>query len=109
MKQEQVTVGMQARVKIGSRLAVVTVEREIDRPGRRMQYQCLTADTGRRITATSARLRPMPPPAVLAMVDRMVSASVARAEVAATDPDAIVIDVAVELARWAQEAEAVAV
>lgn len=109
MKQNQVQIGMQARVRIGSRLAVVTVEREIDRPGRRLQYQCLTADTGRRITATAARLRPMPSPAVMQTVDRMVAASVARAEAAAADPDVIVIDVAGELARWAQEAEAVAV
>lgn len=59
MKQDQITIGMQARVKIGSRLAPVTVERVITRHGRRTQYQCLTADTGRRITATAARLRPL--------------------------------------------------
>jgi hypothetical protein len=60
MKQSEITTGMTARVKIGSRLALVTVERVIDRPGRRLQYQCVTGDTGRRITCTAARLRPDP-------------------------------------------------
>lgn len=60
MKQNEITIGMTARVKIGGRLAPVTVERVIDRPGRRLQYQCLTGDTGRRIVCTAARLRPMP-------------------------------------------------
>lgn len=58
MKQCEVTVGTRAFVKIGSRLAPVTVERVIDRGGvRRLHYQCITGDTGRRITCTAARLR----------------------------------------------------
>lgn len=59
MRQNEVTIGMQARVKIGARLAPVTVEREITRHGRRTKFQCLTGDTGRRITVTAARLRPL--------------------------------------------------
>lgn len=58
MKQCEVTAGTRAFVKIGSRLAPVTVERVIDRGGvRRLHYQCITGDTGRRITCTAARLR----------------------------------------------------
>ena len=60
MKQAEVKIGMEARVKIGGRLAPVTVERMIERPGRRTRYQCLTGDTGRRITCTAGRLRPAP-------------------------------------------------
>lgn len=105
MKQEQVQIGMQARVKIGSRLAEVTVLRRLDGRGR-ARFECRTSDTGRLVKATAARLRPMPPPAVLAMVDRMVAASVARA--AATDRDRLVLEAAPapislagELASWA--------
>ena len=58
MKQCEVTAGTRAFVKIGGRLAPVTVERVIDRGGvRRLHYQCRTGDTGRRITCTAARLR----------------------------------------------------
>lgn len=95
MKQEQVTIGMQARVKIGSRLAEVTVLRQLDGRGR-ARFECRTSDTGRLVKATAARLRPVPPPAVLAMVDRMIAASAARA--AAADP--VPLDLAGELAAW---------
>jgi hypothetical protein len=61
MKQCEVTIGTRAFVKIGSRLAPVTVDRVIDRPGRRLQYQCMTGDTGRRIVCTAARLRTAAP------------------------------------------------
>ena len=74
MKQECVTIGMQARVKIGQRLAEVTVLRQIEGRGR-ARFECRTSDTGRLVRATAARLRPMPHPAVRAMVDRMVAAS----------------------------------
>ena len=57
MKQCEVTIGTRAFVRIGSRLAPVTVERAIERHGHRTRYQCLTGDTGRRITCTAARLR----------------------------------------------------
>lgn len=56
MRQDEVTIGMQARVKVGGRLAVVTVLRAL--PGRgRLRYECRTADTGRLIRPTAARLR----------------------------------------------------
>lgn len=93
MKQDQVTIGMQARVKIGSRLAEVTVLRQLDGRGR-ARFECRTSDTGRLVKATAARLRPVPPAAVLAMVDRMIAASVARAELT-VEPN-----VAGELAAW---------
>jgi len=59
MRQEQVTIGMTARVKIGSRLAEVRVLRRLDGRGR-ARFECVTQDTGRVIKATAARLRPMP-------------------------------------------------
>lgn len=60
MKQADVKIGGEYRVKIGGRLAPVTVERSIERHGHRTRYQCLTGDTGRRITCTAGRLRPAP-------------------------------------------------
>jgi hypothetical protein len=62
MKQAEVKIGMVARVKIGSRLAEVTVLRQIDDGGykSRIRFECRTADTGRTIRATAARLRPLP-------------------------------------------------
>jgi hypothetical protein len=100
MKQECVTIGMQARVKIGQRLAEVTVLRRLEGRGRG-RFECRTSDTGRIVKATAARLRPMPPPAVRAMVDRMVAASVARDEIVLAGIDAPAIDLAGELAGWA--------
>jgi len=61
MLTKDIQLGMQARVKIGDRLAVVTVERKANYSGgRRQAWWCRTHDTGRMITATAARLRPMP-------------------------------------------------
>jgi hypothetical protein len=61
MLTKDIQLGMQARVKIGDRLAVVTVERKANYSGgRRQEWFCRTHDTGRMITATAARLRPMP-------------------------------------------------
>jgi hypothetical protein len=100
MKQECVTIGMQARVKIGQRLAEVTVLRQLEGRGR-ARFECRTSDTGRLVRATAARLRPVPPRAVRAMVDRMVAASVARAEIVLAGMDAPAIDLAGELAAWA--------
>lgn len=74
MKQEQVEIGMQARVKIGQRLATVTVLRRLDGRGR-ARWECLTEDTGRSLRATAARLRPLPSPRVRQMVERMVAAA----------------------------------
>jgi hypothetical protein len=96
MKQECVTIGMQARVKIGQRLAEVTVLRQLEGRGR-ARFECRTSDTGRLVKATAARLRPVPPPAVRAMADRMV----ARDEIVLAGNDAPAIDLAGELAAWA--------
>jgi hypothetical protein len=62
MKQNEVKIGMAARVKVGSRLAEVTVLRQLDDGGyrSRIRFECRTSDTGRVIKATAARLRPMP-------------------------------------------------
>ena len=98
MKQEQVTIGMQARVKIGSRLAEVTVLRQLDGRGR-ARFECRASDTGRLVKATAARLRPVPPPAVLAMVDRMVRAAADRDRLV-IEADTVVLDLAGELAAW---------
>lgn len=61
MLAKEITIGMQARVKIGSRLAVVAVTGKANYSGgRRQEWWCRTEDTNRMITATAARLRPMP-------------------------------------------------
>lgn len=57
MKQNDVQIGGRYRVKIGSRLAEVTVLRRLDGRGR-ARFECRTGDTGRTIKATAARLRP---------------------------------------------------
>jgi hypothetical protein len=59
MKQDQIQIGHDYRVKIGSRLATVTVMHK--RPGSgRARFVCRTHDTRREVTATAARLRPLP-------------------------------------------------
>ena len=64
MRQADVTIGGEYRVKIGSRLApvVAIARRERRSCGGRSQavFECRTLDTGRSITATAARLRPVP-------------------------------------------------
>lgn len=63
MRQNQVTIGGEYQVRIGSRLATVRVLcRRERRNGGRAQtvFEVVTADTGRTITATAGRLRPMP-------------------------------------------------
>lgn len=102
MKQEQVTIGMTARVKIGARLAPVTVIAKRERrpwgnQRRQTVFECRTQDTGRTIMASAARLRPMPPAAVFAMVDRMVAAAADRLVLEA---DPAPLDLAGELAAW---------
>lgn len=59
MRQDDVTIGGRYRVKIGARLAAVTVLRRIDGRGR-ARFECRTSDTNRPIRCTAARLRPMP-------------------------------------------------
>lgn len=59
MRQEQVIIGGQYRVRIGDRLAPVTVQYR--KPGAgRGRFVCLTGDTGREVIASAARLRPIP-------------------------------------------------
>jgi hypothetical protein len=59
MRQDQIQIGSDYRVKIGSRLATVTVTHK--RPGQgRARFVCRTHDTRREVTATAARLRPLP-------------------------------------------------
>jgi hypothetical protein len=98
MKQNDVQIGMTARVKIGQRLAEVKVLREIDLGGwkNRRRFECRTVDTGRLIKATAARLRPIPPPRVEQLVRQMVAAAVARA-----DDEAIVLEPTAGLEAWA--------
>ena len=63
MKLAEVTIGGEYRVKIGGRLAPVKVlcRRQRHEFGRTVTvFDCVTGDTGRNITATAARLRPMP-------------------------------------------------
>lgn len=59
MKQAEVTIGMRAHVRIGSRLAVVTVEHQTRLNGR-VKFVCRTTDTGRQVVCTAARLRAIP-------------------------------------------------
>ena len=81
MRQNDIQIGMQACVRIGSRLAAVTVVRRLDGGGSRgrTRYECLTADTGRTIRATAARLRPMPSEAARAAAAEVVRKIAARA------------------------------
>lgn len=63
MRQNDVQIGGEYRVKVGSRLAPVTVlRRRVRRNVGREQivFDCRTGDTGREIVATAARLRPVP-------------------------------------------------
>jgi hypothetical protein len=58
MRQNEITIGMECVVKIGSRFAPVTVLRELPTHySRRRKFACMTHDTRREITATAARLR----------------------------------------------------
>lgn len=61
MKQTDIQIGGQYCVRIGNRLAPVTVLRRLDGRGR-ARFACLTGDTGREVRATAARLRPMVEP-----------------------------------------------
>ncbi len=61
MRQNEITIGMQAVVRIGCRFAPVTVLRELpSRHNQRRRFACLTHDTRRELAATAARLRPSP-------------------------------------------------
>jgi hypothetical protein len=58
MKQADVEIGGEYRVKIGSRLATVRVMQLVAGGRGRARFLCVTQDTGREIKATAARLRP---------------------------------------------------
>ena len=58
MRQAEVTIGGEYRVRVGDRLARVKVLRRLDGRGR-ARFLCLTQDTAREIKATAARLRPL--------------------------------------------------
>jgi hypothetical protein len=78
MRQNEIQIGGNYRVRIGNRLARVTVLRRIDGRGR-ARFACLTQDTGREIRATAARLRPMPgTAAAVAENRRRLAAAAAR-------------------------------
>lgn len=58
MRQNEIIIGMEAVVKIGSRYATVTILQKLQsRPKQRQRYFCQTHDTRRHIIATAARLR----------------------------------------------------
>lgn len=97
MLAKEITIGMQARVKIGGRLAVVTVTGKANYSGgRRQAWWCRTEDTNRMITATAARLRPMPgTPEAAADKSRKLAAQ--RRQVAASTPKPATFQPALEL------------
>ena len=80
MKQAEVWIGGFYRTKVGNRITRVKVERNVGKRGRsRDQFECVTADTGKVIMRTAAKLRPM--------VDVAKPAPVKRELVAYPDPD----------------------
>lgn len=77
MRQDQITIGADYRVKVGSRLATVTVQssRRATHWGKpRTVFVCVTHDTRRAIEATAARLRPLPGAAVPASPSAVIDA-----------------------------------
>ncbi|MFZ9683011.1 MAG: hypothetical protein ACO3DQ_07400 [Cephaloticoccus sp.] len=79
MRQSEVSIGGEYRVRIGDRLAPVTVLRRLDGRGV-ARYLCRTGDTGREVRATAARLRPLPgTPEAAAERARQVAAQRKRA------------------------------
>jgi hypothetical protein len=76
MRQAEVQIGGDYRVRIGDRLALVTVQRRKDGRGR-ARFVCLTHDTRREVTATAARLRPLPGTAEAAAQNRRRTAAAA--------------------------------
>jgi hypothetical protein len=82
MRQAEVWIGGYYRTKVGNRITRVKVERNVGKRGRsRDQFECVTADTGKVILRTAAKLRPM--------VDVAKPAPVKRELVAYPDPDMI--------------------
>jgi hypothetical protein len=58
MRQDEIHIGGEYRVRVGQRLARVTVLRRLDGRGR-ARFLCVTQDTRREIKPTAARLRPL--------------------------------------------------
>lgn len=82
MRQAEVWIGGFYRTKVGNRITRVKVERNVGKRGRsRDQFECVTADTGKVIMRTAAKLRPL--------VDAAKPAPVKRELVAYPDPDMI--------------------
>jgi hypothetical protein len=82
MRQSEVWIGGFYRTKVGNRITRVKVERNVGKRGRsRDQFECVTADTGKVILRTAAKLRPM--------VDVAKPAPAKRELVAYPDPDMI--------------------
>lgn len=82
MRQAEVWIGGYYRTKVGNRITRVKVERNVGKRGRsRDQFECVTADTGKVILRTAAKLRPL--------VDVAKPAPVKRELVAYPDPDGI--------------------
>ena len=79
MRAKDITVGGQYKLKVGNRIAVVTVTQMTGRSN--FKYRVLTADTHRYILTTARRLRPM--------VDVAKPAPAQRELVAYPDPDLI--------------------
>lgn len=78
MRQNEISIGGSYRVRIGDRLALVTVTGRKTGRGR-ARFTCLTHDTRREVTATAARLRPLPgTPEATAQSRRRVAAAAAR-------------------------------
>lgn len=82
MRQAEVWIGGFYRTKVGNRITRVKVERNVGKRGRsRDQFECVTADTGKVILRTAAKLRPL--------VDVAKPAPATRELVAYPDPDMI--------------------
>lgn len=82
MRQAEVWIGGFYRTKVGDRITRVKVERNVGKRGMsRDQFECVTADTGKVIYRTAAKLRPM--------VEADKPAPVKRELVAYPDPDLI--------------------
>jgi hypothetical protein len=82
MRQAEVWIGGFYRTKVGNRITRVKVERNVGkRGGSRDQLECVTADTGKVIYRTAAKLRPL--------VEQDKPAPVKRELVAYPDPELI--------------------
>lgn len=102
MRQDQIIIGGEYCVRIGSRLAPVTVlaKRQRHSAGTRTVtvYDCVTGDTARRIEVSAARLRPLPGQTV--PESRAAAAEEQRKSRRLAEARAGIIDRAASLAGW---------